>query len=238
MYLSVLIVEDSQLFINSNKASIMALAKKYGVEVDIKVFSRVGESLKEYIRTNKIDIALLDVELDKSSGIAVGKYLKKYQSFVSLVFITFYKKYMEEAVLLDPIGFIEKPVEFSRLEKMFCKVIMEKRGKVALENDHVKIISFKRNRSVMEVRETEIIYMKIQNRKVLVVTKAGEFTINDSITKVGEKLNDFFVKVGRDAIVNRREIKRIENDCIIMSNDEQVFIPMHRRKEIVQKILG
>lgn len=54
----------------------MALAKKYGVEVDIKVFSRVGESLKEYIRTNKIDVALLDVELDKSSGIAVGKYLK------------------------------------------------------------------------------------------------------------------------------------------------------------------
>ena len=65
MLLDVLIVEDNDAFLNVNLKYLQQLASKYSVGLNVKSFSFAGENLAQFIRENRIDVALLDIDEDE-----------------------------------------------------------------------------------------------------------------------------------------------------------------------------
>lgn len=236
MFLDVLIVEDNDLYMNGNVKYIKSLSKKYGVEVNITCFSYVGQSLEKHIKENHIDVVLLDIEIGKNSGISVGRKIVKFHPLVSIIFITAYGEYITKANKLNPVGYVDKPVEYKVLDKLFCRVVMEKIGKAAIEDKNANIITFKRNREDVEVRESEILYIKTIKRKLSVVTKGGVISTYSSLKETEKKLSDLFVKISRDIIVNKREVSGLVKGYITMSNGDIVDIPTYKYSEIISKV--
>lgn len=236
MIMDILLVEDNDFFMNSNLKYIKEIASKYDVGLNIKKFTYAGDNLARYIQENHIDLALLDIEIGKRNGISVARKIICYHPLVSIIFVTAHGEYIARANKLSPVGFIDKPVDYSKMEKLFYRVVMEKLGKESIESSNARIITFKRHREDVDVKESEILYIKTSDRKLLVKTKDDTIMTNGTICKTKQRLSELFVAVSRDIIVNKREVIGIQKGTITMSNQEILELPVFRHKEIVQKI--
>ena len=236
MLLDVLIVEDNDAFLNVNLKYIQQLARKYSVGLNVKSFSFAGENLAQFIRENRIDVALLDIEVGKRNGIAIGREIIQYHPLVDLIFITAFGENIKKANKLSPVGFLDKPVDLKAFEKIFYRVIMEKWGRESMENSNARVLTVRRNRENIELKESEILYIRTDGRKILVATKNGPVFMNGTITALENEVSNTFVRVCRDIIVNKREVIRLVKGCITVSNNENLAIPAFKHKEIVQKI--
>lgn len=70
----------------------------------------------DYIQENKADIAFLDIEMPKISGIELADRMMDVQSNLSIVFVTAYSEYAVEAFRCNALDYLLKPVEKDRLE--------------------------------------------------------------------------------------------------------------------------
>lgn len=238
MFLRIIVVEDVELFLNSDVRMIKTLAKKYNVAIELETFTFAGEKLSQYIEQNEIDLAVLDIEVGNSNGIRIGRKIKKYNPFVSLVFITAHLQYIEKANVLNPAGYLTKPVKFSELDSIFCKAVMLKAGKAAIEEKNARFVTFRVERMLFEVSEREIVYIRILGRKVQVQTLGKTVLVNESLTGIEERLSNMFARVGRDALVNKSRVKRIEKYQIVMENDDVLEVPRYSYRKVVERLRG
>jgi len=234
--LNVLIVEDNEFFMNCNKKYMKQIAKMYEVKMDLYCYACIGEGVYKLIEDQKIDLALLDVEVGNRNGIELGKRLSRMQPFSSIIFVTEYGKYLPEANSIHPTAYLSKPVDFQELTRICYKEILAKVGKLRLEQEQANIITFRTNREPIDIKETEIIYIQKVARRLLVVSKYNKMLISTTLRSVKEQLSDLFVYANRDIIVNRLEVKMLEKNCIVMSNDDTLPISMRSHAELARKI--
>ena len=69
----------------------------------------------EATKTNKIDIAFLDIEMPGVSGVELAKKLKAVNPKVNLIFVTAYNEYAVEAYKLHASGYITKTVNEQKI---------------------------------------------------------------------------------------------------------------------------
>lgn len=234
-----IIVEDSRVFLNSNRRIIKALAKKYDVILNLKNFSDTDEIMERYIEQNHIDVAFLDIEIGQGNkkGITAAKKIKKVHPLVALIFITSHGEFISKANNLNPVGFVDKPIDIKKMDELFLRVITGIAGQKNLEDSNSgNVICIKRNRQDLFIKESEVIYVKTFGRKIEVVTKKENILTNCTITNIAEKLSDLFVQISRDTIVNRREVIKVTKEKIEMSNNELLDIPVYKYASIVAKL--
>jgi len=89
-------------------------------EDELATFSSPATAL-EYCAENKIDIAFLDVEMGRLSGIVLAKQLKDLQPEIHIIFVTGFGKYAVDAFAIHATGYLLKParVEDVRRELTF-----------------------------------------------------------------------------------------------------------------------
>lgn len=92
--------------------------KKIGID-NIKITSR-GEDSIEISKEYKPDIIIMDINLSgKMNGIEAAKIILKNIK-TSIIFATGYdtNNYRENAMKLNPLGYLVKPIIFKELEKL------------------------------------------------------------------------------------------------------------------------
>jgi len=70
---------------------------------------REARDVLEYIKSEEIDVAFLDIELGKISGIELAINIKKYSPRCNIIFVTSYSKYGTESFRARPSGYLTKP---------------------------------------------------------------------------------------------------------------------------------
>ncbi len=70
----------------------------------------------DFIQKNQADIAFLDIEMPKISGIELADRLMDIQSHINIVFVTAYSEYAVEAFRCHALDYLLKPVEKERLQ--------------------------------------------------------------------------------------------------------------------------
>ncbi len=72
-------------------------------------FTRPAEAL-EYVRSNQVALAFLDIELGKSSGLDLCRDLLEINPRMNVVFLTAYAEYSLDAWATGASGFMVKPI--------------------------------------------------------------------------------------------------------------------------------
>lgn len=85
------------------------LIHKVEPKADLKCFSKVEEAF-QYISENKVDVALLDIEMGACSGIEFANMCKDICPQLNIIFVTGYSQYSLEALKLHASGYLLKPV--------------------------------------------------------------------------------------------------------------------------------
>lgn len=112
LLMRMIVVDDEQLILDN----MMKQLRRIEPQAELVGFVRSAEAC-EYLSQNKADVAFLDIEMGKLSGIALAKKCKDICPAMNIVFVTGYSQYAMDAFRLHVSGYLMKPVRENDLRK-------------------------------------------------------------------------------------------------------------------------
>ena len=103
--LGIIVVDDNKI----NVSESMFVLEEVIPRATITGFNRQREAV-EYAKTNRIDLAFLDIELGTASGFDLCKKLHEIAPFTKVVYLTAYPDYSLDAWGTSACGFMVKPL--------------------------------------------------------------------------------------------------------------------------------
>jgi len=196
--LNCLIVEDEPLAakVIEDYVSQMPGLKLKGVCGDVI-------SAAEKLRTEKIDIIFLDINLPKINGL---EFAKSINNKYSIIITTAYHQYALEGFNLNVTDYLLKPIEFSRFVQAVNKIYAHSSPKENSENKepaerkfHFFVADKKRHKIFID----EILYVESLKDYVKVFTKEKTVVTKFQIGEIEQLLKDQnFFRIHKSFIVN------------------------------------
>ena len=196
-------------------------------DVEIVGEAENGIEAVELIKSEKPDLALLDLQMPELSGLEVVKILRKNQ-MPMVAFITAYDEFAIQAFDVNAVDYLLKPVEKARLretlnrvqERLEQKDFREReteKVKRAVEvyeeskNELIERIPVKRKDEIVFVNVPEIASI-IADAELLHITtdKNEKFIINYRLKDIEAKLpTDKFIRLSRGCLANIEMFKKV-----------------------------
>lgn len=209
--MDVLLVDDEALARNELK---YLLNQCEGVS-SITEAGTVQEAL-EFLLTESIDLAFLDIQLTDESGLDLADKLKNMTHPPEFIFATAYDEYAIEAFEKNAEDYILKPFELERVQEAVRRVrerfnkenIVEKQEAQSLTRKKVPI--WDQDRMIM-VNMEEILALEASKGVTKIYTKMKTYQTQTSLTYWQEKLDkQMFMRVHRSFVVKIDEIQEIQ----------------------------
>ena len=103
--MKIICVDDERLVLEL----IVYMCRKHPQVSEADGFRKAEDALG-YLRQNRADIALLDINLPDMSGIALAEKIKEINPDIAIIFLTGHSKYALQAHTLHVSGYLLKPV--------------------------------------------------------------------------------------------------------------------------------
>ena len=211
----------------------------------LKTFDNAIESI-EFIRSNKVDLIFLDIQMEELTGIQLLNALK-HRPLV--IFTTAYEHYAIQGFELDVIDYMLKPISFERFIKGVNKVC----EKMQLDSSQNKNETLKTSQPEAQFFfvKTETRMEKIENQDVLYVEGMGDYwrivTKNRRIMtlmnakKLEEVLHEpqfcrvhksFFVALDKIESIERNRIKISDKYIPVSETYHKNFFDLIERKKL------
>lgn len=214
-----LILEDEPLAVNILKEYI---ADVPGLQLKV-VCSDAFEALNA-LRTEKIDILFVDINLPKVNGL---DFIKTLKGDYNIILTTAYHEFALEGFNLNVVDYLLKPIEFSRFLKAVNKVFEKTTHKNLVPvSQERKFNFFNVDKKQVKVYNDEILfveslkdYVKIHLSAKHIVTK---FQIGELETILEKEL---FVRCHKSFIINVNKIESVSATAVEVGGTE---IPIGR----------
>ncbi|HEX7713280.1 MAG TPA: response regulator [Bacillota bacterium] len=133
----------------------------------------------EFIETNTIDAAFLDIEMPDMDGIELATRIIDLQEWIAVVFVTAYNQYAVEAFRLNALDYLMKPVTAERLQETLNRIaaVRELRVKPAT----VRVQCFGKFTVTSGVSEVKFRTEKAQELLAFLIDRSGEFAHRSEI---------------------------------------------------------
>lgn len=176
-----------------------------------------------FYNNSSYDLVFLDIEMDEINGISLAKELKKRNNKVVIFFITAYNGYQDDAMDLRAFRFFEKPFNVDRLYSGLDKAMEY------IDESYVDIYLYD-NQMQKRILIDNIIYIKSESRKIIIVTTEGEFFTREGFLYWNEVLpTSFFYQVHKSFLVNLHHIDIYKYTELYLNNNDR--IPIAPRKQ-------
>lgn len=213
----------------------------------LQTFDNAIDTL-EYLRNNRVDLILLDIQMEELTGIQLLNALK-VKPYVILT--TAYDSYALQGFELDAADYLLKPISFERFVKGVNKVYerMQKETNVPSENPVTTVPSEKPGKDFFFVK-TETRIEKITASEVLYVEGMGDYwrivTRNKRIMTLmnAKGLEDvlqepqfcrvhksWFVAIDKIEFVERRHIKVADQRIPVSDTYQKNFFDIIEKKK-------
>ena len=187
----------------------------------IKTFDNAMDSV-EYIRSNKIDLMFLDIQMEELTGIQLLNALK-HRPYV--IFTTAYESYAIQGFELDVMDYMLKPISFERfvkgVDKVYEKIQLDQKPRTPGDNNG----NMANQGNLYFFVKTETRIEKVLYADVLYVEGMGDYwRIITTTKKIMSLLNykkleeilppNQFVRVHKSFIVALDKIDSVERNRI------------------------
>lgn len=213
--ISIGIIDDEQVYLDKIKDILITNFD------DIRVYSYNSASKID----NDLDFILLDIDVPDIDGIIFSKQHRNYR----IVFVTNYDTRIKEAFGPNVYGYVSKGnLEEELVEKV--KEVIE-----VIKCDYY--VTFKVNGIDINIRVDDIIYCQyLGNHIVSIVYHDKKININNSsLKKVKEVLNEYFIEISQDIIINKHRIINFEDRYVYLDGINSKFEVSVRKRKLVRK---
>ncbi|WP_264564467.1 LytR/AlgR family response regulator transcription factor [Flavobacterium sp. N3904] len=173
------------------------------------------------LKTQKIDLLFLDINLPGKSGI---EFAKSLPNDIGIIFTTANPQYAVEGFELEAIDYLLKPISFDRFSKAiqkYCKIQktnqeFEQLSKAETERPFVFV---KCERKKLKLYLDEIDYFESQGNYLLIHTEKDCFKTHQSITEMIEKLPEgFFCRIHRSFLITLKKVSQFNSRSVTIKN--------------------
>lgn len=193
--------------------------------LELKARCMRGADALEILKTEHIDLALLDIQMPQLSGLELSKLVPKQ---TRVIFTTAFERYALEGFKADAIDYLLKPfnyTEFSRAVSKAQEWFELVRGREAQKDSgKPQNLIVKADYKQYVIPLDEILYIRGEGDYVQIVTESQTIKSLASMKSVEDSLPaDHFARVHRSYIVNLDRVTSVGRLRVTVSNNE---IPM------------
>ncbi len=216
----VVICDDEEIYIDEIRQNTELFSKDTNIPFDVSAYTSPDEVLND---GKKYDIAVLDVEMNGTDGIALGKQLREINPHIILMYVTAHRKYLDDALNLNAVRFFEKPIDSKRFYRGLGDAVKR------IDNTTINFY-LKNGKAIERISANDIIFVEIENRKSKVVTKNTIYHSTNSIDFWKENLiSPIFVSPHNSYIVNMNYITSYERDSIMLNDKYPVSVAKNKQ---------
>ncbi len=198
-----------------------------------------------HIRTGKVDLLFLDIEMPEITGI---DFLKSLGDGPQVILTTAYSEYAIQSYEYGVADYLLKPIEFNRFYKSVNRILANRNVPVtpapapsAAPAEAEKTDDFlfvKADNKVIKVNYADIEYITSKGAYVQIVTASGKKIMTlQSMNKMEEILPaTTFFRVHRSHIINISFVNAIEGNTLRLGDDMMISLSKSKREDFIQRI--
>ncbi|MEO0790103.1 MAG: LytTR family DNA-binding domain-containing protein [Bacteroidota bacterium] len=226
--LSAIIIDDEE----DAREVLRGLINLFCPEISIILEASEGEAALKEVTENKIDIAFVDIELRKESGLELAQQL--FSFCPNVIFVTAHDKYAVEAFQMQAIHYLLKPVVPQYLQEAVKRVETDQQVQ---DQPHKLLLP---TRSGMIVLNQE---------EVIRIQGDGNYCyfhcVNDQQHYLSRNLayyqklvsEDLFFRAHQSHLVNLKYVRSVDADGqsqILLANGDLVPLSKSRKQILIQ----
>jgi len=241
-------------FIVEDEENSQEILKRFLIDYckDMKVvgMAKAIEEAEEKIRELSPDIVFLDIELEDGVGFDL---ISKFSPFDFItIFITGYEHYSVEAVKYMAVDYLLKPLSINKIQEAVIRAkdrlrawkvmkFVDVDSNNSIRNTLDDKIVLKNGRATVIIEPHSINFISVDNPycRIHAKNKKNPILIHNTLSKVSEKLPDYFFKVHRSYIVNLKQViswDKGRGGHLTMSDQTHLPIAIRQKKEFKLRI--
>ena len=206
------------------------------VKCEIDVFFAGDELCRKMNAGAHYDLIFLDIEFAKNeiNGVEIGRLIRDahHNHMVSIVYISWEKKYAMQLFEIRPMDFLIKPLDYEKLEQT-VSTYLKVSGLWSRE------FTYKKGHDTYKVQAKNIIYLESSDRKLILHLSDGrkeEFygALKEAYNEQLHKLDFLFIHASY--VVNYDYVSSVKYNQLLLA-EGQVPLPIspNRRSEVRER---
>lgn len=216
----VLICDDEPAF----GQKVEQLTREYfaarGLPLETALCTRGEEALARPDR-DQFQLALLDVDLETTNGIALGRQLKQSNPDIVLVYISAYLEFAPEGYTVHAFRYLLKR-DIERTLPLCLEAVLAEHARGG------RTLAIHLGRSEVELPLDRIYYLESDLRKINVYGAEPHrilYTYYAKLTDLPDEVfENGFLRVGRSAVVNMQYIRQLRNYKVELQNGVELGV--------------
>lgn len=219
----------------SSLAEAEGLLKRYALErgnmeYEVDVFY-TSLDLLAAIEKKSYDIFLLDIYIDRISGIEIAKDIKSKNADANIIFMTSSNAFYKEAFRIQAVHYLEKPI----LEEDFFDAM----DRVCREDEEVRYLTFRESGEVHRIPVDDIIYIESEDHYKRIVVLEKSFLIRSTMQAIMDDLGSpCFYLLGIKCIINLKRVLKITRDSVVMEDGREFSVPRGTYRSLSELVLN
>lgn len=233
------IVDDEPVIRSQIRDFFTAYESERGNRIILSEFV-TGEELLEAYRGKQhpFQILIIDVELSGISGVEAAMQIRRMDRDVCMLFLTAYDAYAIDAFEADALGYLMKPVSYTRLKGLISKAIIQIDYVTELHQAARRYLTVTCKYQPVHVEISKIVYVEKRHNLCILHCQEAEYTCYETLHQLYQTLRQHgFCYSHQGYIVNFRRVQSVGKTELFLDN--HAMVPLSRRyyKEMHQRML-
>lgn len=224
------ICDDEILQLKLNNVYLKEIAARNRYDVSVKAFS-CSPHLFSYLQKETLDILFLDIDLGEESGIEIAKKLSVRYPHIIIVFLTGHREFANDAFDVEALGYVLKPINEQKLERIFIKAITQVIGLKNKSEGSFLVITEENIKK--KINQAEITYIERVLSKSIIHTAKREYEVYEPLTSLCKRLDNSFLRVNQSEIVSSRDILKLEGNTVYLKSGRELSIGRTYKKAVL-----
>ena len=227
--LNFVICDDHIAVLNRLAKMLESIFIKNDIEAEIGLKASNPEDVINYLKTNKVDVLILDINLKSDiTGCDIADMVRKKNKDVYIIFSTGHLEYALIAYKYKTFDYLPKPIAQERLEETILRLMDD------IKLTPSKFIRLNNNKTI--INQDEVNYIKKDGMKLVFCTNTRTYETYSSFNQIKNCLPGNFIRCHKSYIANTRNIKNIDSNknTILFTPNESCSIGAKYKNEILE----
>ncbi len=226
------IVDDEEIAISKTVAIMEKHLDKSNINYKIYPYTEPELFWKDFRETG-FHALFIDIDMPVHSGFDISEKIREINSNVPIVYITNRNDLVYQAFKYKALGFIRKEYIDEELPNAMSLILND-------INTNSNVITISRSGKLYQVNVEDIVYIESEGHDVNFHIYKQDTILKSRTTLTSySELVEFskFISISAGCMVNFSYIFSIEKDFVLLKNNEKLYIPRRRIKEVKEKFL-
>jgi len=204
--------------------------KKEIIVADIRIYES-AEQFLYYWQDLIFDLAILDIQMKRMSGLELAAEIRKTDKLISIVFLSGFTQYILRGYDVDALNYLIKPVKpaklFSVLDKAYALWNARKKDKIIVSD----------SKGIHAISIGSITYITMSSHMAEIHTDSGVYLLRKTADEFEQELPSCFERCHRSVIVNMHRVEYILAETLGVDGGDTLPISRKRRKSVSESFL-